>query len=146
MKNGMLRVTASVVALVIGTAVGCSSSSDKPKPGVLPPGTAQFTIDGKTTGTTGTVHCAAVEWVTTIKTGDDATGVTVMVIEKGKPVVEFVRIRNLNGFSGDYNRNLEGSATVAMTDATFRIDGTVVGYGPTSIAPTTQPFTVKVAC
>lgn len=138
--------TAGLAAMVIGAAVGCSSGSAKPKPGVLPPGTAHLTIDGKDAGTTGAVHCAAVESLTTIKTGDDAAGATTMVSEKGKPIVEFVRIRNVNGFNGDYNLNLDGSAAVALTDTTYDITGTALGFGPTSIAPTTTPFTIKVAC
>jgi hypothetical protein len=146
MKNGMVTVTASLVLLVIGAAGGCSSGSAKPKPGVLPPATAQLTIDGKDAGSTGAVHCAAVESLLTIKTGDDAAGSTAMVSQKGKLAVEFVRIRNLNGFSGDYNLNLDGSAAVALTDNTYDITGTVRGFGPTSIAPTTTPFTINVAC
>lgn len=131
--------------MVIGAAVGCSSPA-QPKPGGLPPGTARFTIDGKSAGTTGAVHCVAVESLTTIKTGGDSAGATVLVSQKGKLAVEFVRIRNLNGFSGDYNLNLEGSAAVALTDTTYDITGTALGYHPTSIAPTTEPFTIKVAC
>ncbi len=146
MKSAVRVAAVGMAAMVIGMAVGCSSGSVKPKPGVLSPGTAQFTIDGKYAGTTDAVHCAAVESLTTIKTGDEAAGATVMVSDKGKPTVEFVRIRNLNGFSGDYNLNLEGSATVALTDSTYDISGTVLGYSPTSIAPTTAPFTIKVAC
>ena len=126
--------------------VGCSSGSAKPKPGTLPAGTARVTIDGRDAGTTAAVQCADVRWTTTIKTGDDAAGTTAMLSEKGKTTVEFVRIRNLNGFSGDYNLNLDGSAAVAVTDATYDITGTVRGFGPTSIAPTTKPFTIKVAC
>jgi hypothetical protein len=137
-----------VAAVVIGTVVGCSSDSakPKPKPGVLPPGTAHLTIDGKEAGSTGAVHCDAIESLLTIKTGDDAAGSTAMVSQKEKLAVEFVRIRNLNGFSGDYNLNLDGSATVALTDNTYDISGTVLGFGSTSLAPTTKPFTIKVAC
>jgi ipoprotein LpqH len=145
-KNGIVVAAASVAAIVIGTAVGCSSDNPKPKPGTLPAGTAQFTVDGKNAGATGAVHCAAVESLMTIKTGDDSAGTTTMVSQKGKLAVEFVRIRNLNGFSGDYNLNLDGSAVVALTDSTYDITGTAMGFGPTSIAPTTKPFTIKVAC
>jgi ipoprotein LpqH len=144
MKTTIVAVT--FATLVIGGSAGCSSGSARPKPGVLPPGTAQFTIDGKDAGTTGAVQCAAVESLTTIKTGDDAAGTTAMVSQKGKLAVEFVRIRNLIGFSGDYNLNLEGSAAVALTDTTYDITGTALGFSPTSIAPTTKPFTIKVAC
>jgi ipoprotein LpqH len=146
MRNGVVVAAASAAVLLIGAAAGCSSGSAKPKPGTLPAGTAHLTIDGKDAGSTGAVHCAAVESLLTIKTGDDAAGSTAMVSQKGKLAVEFVRIRNLNGFSGDYNLNLDGSAAAALTDNTYDITGTVRGFGPTSIAPTTKPFTIKVAC
>jgi ipoprotein LpqH len=133
-------------ATVIGTAVGCSSDKVEPKPGALPPGTVQITIDGKDLGATGGVHCLDIESSTTIETGDAAAGTTVMLSAKGNPKVEFVRIRNLNGFSGDYNLNLDGSAAVAMSGNTYHISGTALGYKSKAIAPTTKPFTINVAC
>lgn len=139
-------VVAAAAVLLVGTAAGCSSSPAKPKPGTLPPGTARVTIGGRDAGTTGAVHCADVRWTTTIKTGDDSAGTIAMLSEQGKLKVEFVRIRNLNGFNLDYNLNLDGSAAVALTDNTYDITGTAQGFGPTSIAPTTKPFTIKVAC
>jgi hypothetical protein len=146
MKTTVVAVT--IAALVTGGSAGCSSGPPpvKPKHGVLPPGTARLTIDGSDAGTTGSVQCGAVNYLTTIRTGDDAAGSTVMVSSRGKLSVEFVRIRNLNGFSGDYNRSLDGSAAVGLTEATYNITGTVRGYGPTSIAPTTKPFTIEVSC
>jgi hypothetical protein len=84
--------------------------------------------------------------LTTITAGSEASGVTVMVSNKGKLAAEFVRIRNLNGFTGDYNRHLGGDATVALTESTYHIAGTAFGYGPKSPVPTTQPFTIEVAC
>jgi hypothetical protein len=136
----------AAAALIIDGTVGCSSNSPKPKAGVLLPGTSQLTIDGNDVPASGTVNCASVESLTTLKTGDDAAGATVMVSTKGKLIVEFVRIRNLNGFSGDYNRGLEGSATATLRDAVYDITGTARGYSPKSIAPTTLPFTIKMAC
>jgi lipoprotein LpqH len=146
-RNGIaMVVVGAATALIIGGTAGCSSDPPKPKAGVLLPGTSQLTIDGKDAPTNGTVDCASVESMTTLKTGDDAAGATVMVSAKGKLIVEFVRIRNLNGFSGDYNRGLEGSATAAQHDAVYDITGTARGYSPNSIAPTTLPFTIKMAC
>ena len=147
MQDGIAMVAAgAAAALVIGGTAGCSSGPPKPKAGVLLPGTSQLTIDGKDAPTKGTVDCASVESTTTMKTGDDDAGATVMVSTTGKLTVEFVRIRNLNGFSGDYNRGLEGDATAVLHDAVYEITGTARGYSPTSIAPTTLPFTIKMAC
>jgi lipoprotein LpqH len=139
----------AAAALMIGGSAGCSSGevSAKQEPGTVPPGTAQVTIAGKELSTTRAVQCAPAEKsLTTITTGNDASGATVMVSNAGKLTVEFVRIRNLSGFTGDYNRGLGGDATVALTDNTYQIAGAAFGYGPKSPEPTTEPFTIKVSC
>lgn len=144
-KNRVALIAAA--ALIIGGGAACSSPSAKRAPGTLTPGTAQLTIDGKELPPTRAVECApAEEYLTTITTGSEASGVTVMVSNKGKLAAEFVRIRNLNGFTGDYDRHLGGDATVALTESTYHIAGTAFGYGPKSPVPTTQPFTIEVAC
>ena len=140
MKNRVAFIAAA--ALMIGGGAACSSGnpSAKQQPGTLPPGTAQLTIDGKQLPLIRAVDCApAEEYLTTITTGNDASGVTVMVSNAGKLAAEFVRIRDLNGFSGDYNRGLGGVATVALTENTYQIAGTAFGYGSTSPVPTACP-------
>ena len=144
-KNRVALIAAA--ALIIGGGAACSSPSAKRAPGTLPPGTAQLTVDGKELPPTRAVECAPPEeYLTTITTGSEASGVTVMVSDKGKLAAEFVRIRNLNGFTGDYDRHLGGDATVALTESTYHIAGTAFGYGPKSPVPTTHPFTIEVAC
>jgi len=143
-KNRVALIAAA--ALIIGGGAACSSPSAKRAPGTLTPGTAQLTIDGKELPPAGAECAPAEEYLTTITTGSEASGVTVMVSNKGKLAAEFVRIRNLNGFTGDYNRHLGGDATVALTESTYHIAGTAFGYGPKSPVPTTQPFTIEVAC
>jgi ipoprotein LpqH len=143
-KNRAALIAAA--ALIIGGGAACSSPSAKRAPGTLIPGTAQLTIDGKELPPAGAECAPAEEYLTTITTGSEASGVTVMVSNAGKLAAEFVRIRNLNGFTGDYDRGLGGDATVALTDNTYHIAGTAFGYGPKSPVPTTQPFTIEVAC
>jgi hypothetical protein len=134
-------------ALLIGGAAGCSSGPPpKPKRGTLPPGTAQLRVDGADLGTTEAVRCSNIAWSTTITTGDEDTGATVMVSSAKKLVVEFVQIRNLNSFTGSYYRGLSGDAAVAMVSATYHLTGNALGYEPTSIAPITRPFDIEVAC
>src|SRR4029077_1542351 len=92
-KNRVALIAAA--ALIIGGGAACSSPSAKRAPGTLTPGTAQLTIDGKELPPTRAVECApAEEYLTTITTGSEASGVTVMVSNKGKLAAEFVRIRN----------------------------------------------------
>ena len=145
-KNRVALIAAA--ALIIGGGAACSvgNHSANRATGTLTPGTAQLTIDGKELPPTGAECAPPEEYLTTITTGSQASGVTVLVSNKGKLAAEFVRIRNLNGFSGDYDRHLGGDATVALTESTYHIAGTAFGYGPKSPVPTTQPFTIEVAC
>lgn len=132
---------------MIGGSAGCSSDPPiKPKRGTLPPGTAQLSVDGADVGTTEAVRCSNIDWSTTIRTGNDNRGATVMLSSANKLVVESVQIHNLNGFTGNYNLGLDGDASVAMTDATYHITGKALGYEPTSITPTVRPFDIKAAC
>lgn len=140
---------AGAVALVIGGTAGCSSTAlAEQAPGTLPPGAAQVAIDGNELPTIKAVQCPPSErYLRTIVVGNDGSGATVMVSNAGKLTVEFVRIRNLNGFSGDYNRGLAASdATVVLNDNTYQIAGAAVGYGPDSPERTTTKFTIKVSC
>jgi len=146
-KNRVAFIAAAV--LTIGGSAACSSGnpSAEREPGTLPPGTAQLTIGGKDLPPTRAVECAPPEqYLTTITTGNDASGVTVMVSNAGKLAIEFVRIRNLDGFTGDYDRGLGGDATVGLTENTYHIAGAAFGYGTKSPEPTTQQFTINVAC
>jgi ipoprotein LpqH len=145
-KNRAVFIAAA--ALMIGGSAACSGRlSAKPEPGTLPSGTAELAVDGKDLPTTRAVRCAPPEqYLSTITTGDDASGATVMVSNAGKLAIEFVRIRNLNGFTGDYNRGLGGDATVSLTQNTYHIAGAAFGYGAKSPEPTTEPFTIKVSC
>jgi ipoprotein LpqH len=93
------------------------------------------------------VQCESIDWLRTIKTGDEASGVTVMLSDAKKLVAEFVGFRNVDGFTGSYDRHLQGEAAVAMTGPTYRIAGTAVGY--TNAKPTertTEAFEVRVSC
>jgi hypothetical protein len=147
LKNKVVFIAAA--ALMIGGSVACSSGqvSGQPRPGTLPAGTAQLTIDGKTLPITREVECAPPEeYLTTITTGNDASGATVMVSNAGKLTVEFVRIRNVAGFTGDYNRGLGGDATVDLIAATYQIAGAAFGYSTKSPEPTRLPFAIKVSC
>jgi ipoprotein LpqH len=139
----------AAAALIIGGSAGCSSGqpSAKREPGTLPSGVAQLTIDGKELAVSHAVECApAEEYLTTITTGTDDSGTTVLLSNKGKLTVELVRIRNVNGFSGDYDRGLGGEATVALTGYTYQIAGAAFGFGAQSPEPTTAPFKIQVAC
>lgn len=142
-----LLIVLAAAASVISASAGCSQGpTPKPRRGTLPPGTAHLSVNGGDLGITEAVICSHIGWSTTITTGDEDTGVTVMVSSAKKLVVDSVQIHNLNDFTGNYNRDLNGDASVAMVDATYHITGDALGYEPSSIAPITRPFDITVAC
>jgi ipoprotein LpqH len=140
-------VVVAVAVVVIGAAACSSPPVIKVARGTLPAGTAELSVDGKPTRVTDAVRCDTTDWLTTIKTGDEASGVIVMVSNANKLVAEFVRFRNFDGFTGSYDRHLQGGAAVAMTGPTYRIAGTAVGYaGAKAIDRTTEPFELRISC
>jgi ipoprotein LpqH len=73
--NTKLRVSAAAV-LTIAAVAGCSSDkAAPPRPGVLPPGTAVLSVEGKDVGTTYSVHCESIDWMTKIQTSIDGSSV-----------------------------------------------------------------------
>ena len=145
MRRGVLIGAAA--ALVLGGALGCSSGPGpaRPEPGAISPGTAQLRIDDRRLDSTA-VRCDAIDTYTQIHTGDESSGVTVMLVRANHPTVEFVRIRNVGGFTGDYDRGLQGDAAVTMTSATYDISGVVIGYSQHSNERRSAPFAIRVAC
>jgi len=129
-------------------AAGCSShAAIKPAPGTLPAGTAELSVNGSTAQVTDAVRCESIEWMRTIRTGDADSGVTVMLSNANKLVAEFVRFHDFGGFTGSYDRQLQGEAAVAMTGPTYRIAGTAVGFADAKpTRRTTAPFELRVSC
>src|ERR1700749_5207229 len=134
--------------LLTGVTAGCSSDQAAPaRPGVLPPGTAVLTVDGKDVGTTYSVRCESIDWMTRIHTGLAASGVNAMVSNASKLNAEFVRFQDLAGFTGSYERDLQGDAVVTMTGPTYHITGAALGFDhaePTRLKAET--FSIAVSC
>lgn len=144
MKYQWIGAAAAVTAIA-----GCSSEPPEyqPPPGTLVAGTAQVTINGQDTGTTEAVQCSSTGSLTTIDTGDQASGITAMVSNKDELTAESVSINNVGGFTGSYNAGLGGTAKVVMTDRTYDITGTADGFdtaNPSFRAAGT--FAIKVSC
>jgi lipoprotein LpqH len=139
---------AAVAVLMIGGAAGCSSdNAAPPRPGVLPPGTAALAVDGKDVGTTYSVRCESIDWMTRIHTTLDRSGVSAMLSNADHLKAEFVRFQDLGGFTGSYERGLQGEATVTMTGATYHITGAALGFNNakrTQLAAET--FAITVSC
>lgn len=113
-------------------------------------GTAQVTVNGHDAGTSKTVQCDTTEWLTTITTGDQTSGVMAMLSNKDELVVESVRINDVGGFTGSYTAGVGDStelAEVSMTGRTYDISGTAEGFNtdnPSFRASGT--FDIRVSC
>lgn len=139
-------MAAGAAALAIA---GCSSEPPdyQPAPGTLVAGTAQVTVNGQNIGTTQAVDCTAAGSLTTITTGDQASGVTTLVSNKDELTAEAVSINNVGGFTGSYNAGLGGTAKVTMTGRTYDITGTAEGFDTANPSfRKSGTFAVKVAC
>jgi ipoprotein LpqH len=141
-KKGVCTVAAATLMIA-----GCADKAATPPPGVLPPGTAVLSIDGKDVGKTYSVRCQTIDWMTRIHTGIDTSGAHAMVSNAGNLEAEFVRLHDLDGFTGSYEHELQGEAKVTMTGATYQIAGAALGFNksePTRLKAET--FTIKVSC
>ena len=134
--------------LLLGVTAGCSSDQAAPaRPGALPPGTAVLTVDGKDVGKTYSVRCESIDWMTRIHTDLHASGVSAMLSNANKLKAEFVRLEDLDGFTGSYEHALQGEAAVTMTGPTYHITGAALGFNksePTRLKAET--FSIKVSC
>ena len=146
MEKGVCVAAAAM--LLIGVTAGCSSDQAAPaRPGVLPPGTAVLSIDGKDVGKTYSVRCESIDWMTRIHTDLHASGVSAMVSNANKLKAEFVRLQDLDGFTGSYEHALQGEAAVTMTGPTYHITGAALGFNhaqPTRLKAET--FSIAVSC
>lgn len=144
-----MSVRQVAIAVVALTLAGCSSGPPdyQPAPGTLAAGTAQVTVNGEDAGSTGAVQCDATGPLTTITTGDMASGVTAMVSNSDELVAESVTIRDLGGFTGSYNDGLGGTAKVTMNGRTYDISGTADGFETDNPSfRTSGTFAIKVSC
>ena len=135
--------------MAVTAIAGCSSEPPdyQPPAGALAAGTAQVTVNGKDTGTTDAVQCSSTGSLTTITTGDQASGVTAMVSNSDQLTAESVAINNLGGFTGSYNAGLGGTAEVSMTGRTYDITGAADGFETANPSfRSSGTFAIKVSC
>lgn len=106
-----------------------------------------MTVNGQSAGTTDTVQCSQAGPLTTITTGDDVSGVSILVASEKELVAKEVGIRDLGGFTGSFNAGLGGDATVTMSGRTYVFTGTADGFETANPSfRTTGTFEIKVAC
>jgi hypothetical protein len=144
-----VKTALAVASMAVLALAGCSSPPPEPtlQKGELIAGTAKVTVNGQDVGTTQAVACTATGSLTTITTGDQASGVTALVSNKDALTAEAVGLNNVGGFTGSYNAGLGGTADVTMTGRTYDITGTADGFNTANPSfRTSGTFAIKVSC
>lgn len=141
------QYSAATLLLLIATA-GCSSGPpalNLPN-GALPGGTAQVTVNGNNTGRIHDVECESVgRGLTRINIGSADARTTLLVGDGRTP--KAVAFNDIEGFTGSYWQDLQGSARLAIVDQTYTLTGTAAGFNAEQpYTRTMNDFTVKVAC
>jgi lipoprotein LpqH len=141
------RYTMIVAVLLLGVAACSSAPPSGPTlaTGALPGGTAQVTVNGKTTGSIPDVECANIaKGLTEIRIGSAGGQVRALVDEN---VLKGIAFHDVEGFTGSYWQNLQGVARLDMIDQTYKLNGTAAGFnGKDPFVRTVNGFNVKVAC
>ncbi len=115
--------------------------------GSLPPATAQVTINGKAAGTTNNISCWQDGWMHTIETGDEQSGVRMVISSGDTLTAQSVVINNVGDFNGSVWENNIGKAQASVIGTTFRVTGTA--QGATTSDPNkraTASFEIKANC
>lgn len=137
----------SVTMLVLLGVAGCSATPDTSAPlrGVLLPGTAQVSVNGSDIATTYDVQCQTiVNGFTSINVGKAPTRIA-MIVDDNIP--KGITFNDVNGFTGSYWQDLQGSADLRMIDQTYTLTGTAAGFDASHPATsTTNDFAITVAC
>jgi len=104
-------------------------------------------VNGQNTGTTEAVQCTPAGSLTTITTGDQSSGVSVLVSNRDALTAEAVGVNDVGGFTGSYNAGLGGTAKVTMTGRTYDITGTAEGFASDNPSlRTSGSFAIRVSC
>lgn len=138
---------ATTAALIAAGAAACSSPPASPPRGELPARTAKVTINNRALPTTTAVKCAPIGSLTTITTGDRATGVKALVSNDTGLMAKSINISDVGGFTGSYMNGLGGKPDVSMSGRTYVIRGAANGfYADNPTMRTTGTFAIQVSC
>jgi Mycobacterium 19 kDa lipoprotein antigen len=131
----------AVAVLVIVTAAGCADSQTVPR------NAAHLTIDGAT-HTTPPAACRQDQAYRTISISDRDGKVEAVVLLSGDKVIpQWVKIRNVDGFTGSFWEGGVGNARAEVTRRAFTIAGSAYGIGsdhPDKVV--TRDFKVAAEC
>lgn len=143
-----VRPLTGLAATALALSAGLTGCSDQQE--TAPPVTrATATIDGTTLAAL-TPRCERQQQYLSVRAGDRSGEVTgVLDVGGVRPVAEWVKIRDLGGFTGDFWRGgVGGIESVRNDHGTFRLVGTA--YGVHTARPhelgQTAHFSIRVEC
>ncbi|WP_084027809.1 lipoprotein LpqH [Mycobacterium avium] len=140
MQKRLPTVVLVLTAVVAGIA-GCSAAQTVPRKA------ARLTIDGAT-HTTRPPSCRQDQMYRTINIPDHDGGVEAVVLLSGYRVMpQWVKIRNVDGFTGSYWQGGVGDAHADLTNDAYTITGSA--YGINSANPNkvvTTDFKIVAEC
>ena len=143
------RYTAATLLILTGI-VGCSSpprSALELPNGALPSGTAQVTVNGNGASIIHDVDCQSLgNGLNEINIGTTGARITVLVGEDAW-TPKGVAFNDVQGFTGSYWQDLQGTARSGWVDQTYTLTGTADGFNTEHpYTRTMNDFIVKVAC
>ena len=135
-------VATAAIALALGGAVsGCGDTQ------ILPRKAAQLTING-IAHTTRAPACSQIQAYRTIDIPDRGGQVQAVVLLSGDRVLpQFVKIRNIDGFTGSYYKGGVGNARVDANKNAYTITGSASGINsnnPNKVV--TTDFKISAEC
>ncbi|APA75980.1 lipoprotein LpqH [Mycobacterium avium subsp. hominissuis] len=140
MQKRLPTVVLVLTAVVAGIA-GCSAAQTAPRKA------ARLTIDGAT-HTTRPPSCRQDQMYRTINIPDHDGGVEAVVLLSGYRVMpQWVKIRNVDGFTGSYWQGGVGDAHADLTNDAYTVTGSA--YGINSANPNkvvTTDFKIVAEC
>ncbi|BBY00980.1 lipoprotein LpqH [Mycobacterium seoulense] len=140
MQNRLLTVVLALVAVVVSVA-GCGGAQTVPRKA------ARLTIDGAT-HTTRPPACSQTQQYRTIDIKDRDGGVEAVVLTSGYRVMpQWVKIRNVDGFTGSFWEGGVGDAHADVTNDAYTITGSAYGINSSNPNKTvTTEFKIIAEC
>ena len=140
------RYTAAAVLILLSIS-GCSSGPPALRlaNGALPGGTAQVTVNGSGTRLIRDVECESIgKGLTKITIGGPNNQIGVLL---GTDTPKAIAFNDVEGFTGGYWQDLQGSVRLHMISQTYTITGAAVGFNTENpYTRTAYDFALNVAC
>ena len=136
-----LVARAAVALVLVATSAGCGTAE------TIPRHAARLTIDGNT-HTTRPPACSQMQGYRTIDILDHDGRVEAVVLLSGERVIpQWVKIRNVGGFTGSFWQGGVGDAHVDLAHSTYTITGSAYGINnsnPNKVV--TTDFKITAEC